>query len=143
MAVYTRKDLLDAVVSALSPMLVSGGGSARSVYVSDFIKPEDILAKSPALPAVAVAFLSSLCRPGPYQAYAERINFSIVAIARRDISPAPLDLLEDVRPLLIGKGLGVGTYPPRLESESPAMVRDDFAYASANYYLVRYVSLES
>lgn len=143
MAIYTRKDLLDAVVSALSPMLISDGGSARSVYVSDFIKPENILAISPALPAVAVVFLSSSCRPGPYQAYAERINFGIVAITRHDISPAPLDLLEDARPLLIGKDMGVGTYPPRLESESPVSVRDDFAYASANYYLVRYVSLES
>ncbi len=143
MAIYKRKDLLNAVASALSPMLISNGGSARAVYVSDITKPEDILAKSPALPSVAVVFLSSTCRPGPYQAYAERINFGIVAMARYDISPTPLDLLEDVRPLLIGKDLGVGTYPPRLESESPVSVRDDFAYASANYYLVRYVTLES
>ncbi len=143
MAVYTRKDLLNAVASALSPTLISGGGSARSVYVSDFIKPEDILAESPTLPTIAVVFLSSSCRPGPYQAYAERINFGIVAVTRCDIFPQPLDLLEDARPLLIGKDLGVGTYPPRLESESPVSVRDDFAYASANYYLVRYVSLES
>ncbi|MHB8174380.1 MAG: hypothetical protein ACYDFU_07995 [Nitrospirota bacterium] len=143
MAVYTRKELLDAVVSALSPMLISGGGPARSVFVSDLIRPEEILMKAPALPALAVSFLSSSCKPGPYQAYAERIAFSVVAVTRYDISPAPLDLLEGVRPMLIGKDLGVGAYPPRLESESPLSVRDDFAYASANYYMVRYVTLES
>ncbi len=143
MAVYTRKDLLDAVASVLSPMLIPGGGSVRSVFVSDYIKPEDILAKSPALPSIAVVFMSSSCRPGPYQGYAERINFGIVAVTRHDISPAPLDLLEGVRPLLIGKDLNVGTYPPRLESESAMSVREDVAYATANYHLLRYVTLES
>ncbi len=143
MSVYTRKDLLDAVASALSPMLISAGGSARSVFVSDYIKPDEILMKAPALPSIAVVFLSSSCKPGPYQGYSEGINFGIVAVTRHDISPAPLDLLEDARPLLIGKDLGVGTYPPRLESESAMSVLDDFAYATANYRLFRYVTLGS
>ncbi len=143
MAVYTRKELLDAVVSALSPMLISGGGPARSVFVSDTLPPEELLATAPALPAVAVSFLSSACKPGPYQAYVERIEFGVTAVARYGVSPDPLNLLEDVRPLLLGVDLGVGTYPPRLEGESPVTARDGFAYASANYYLVRYVTLES
>ena len=143
MAIHTRKELLDAVVSALSPMLISGGGPARSVFVSDTLPPEELLATAPALPAVAVSFLSSACKPGPYRAYVERIAFGVTAVARYGVSPDPLKLLEDVRPLLLGVDLGVGTYPPRLEGESPATARDGFAYASANYYLVRYVTLES
>jgi hypothetical protein len=143
MAVYTRKELLDAVVSALSPMHISGGGPGRSVFVSDTLPPEELLTTAPALPAIAVSFLSSSCKPGPYQAYVERIAFSVTAVTRYGVSPDPLKLLEDVRLLLLGVDLGVGAYPARLEGESPVSVRDGFAYASANYYLVRYVTLES
>jgi hypothetical protein len=143
MTVYTRKELLDAVVSALSPMLISGGGQAHSIFVSDTLPPEELLTTAPALPAIAVSFLSSSCKPGPYQAYVERIAFGVTAVTRYGISPEPLKLLEDVRPLLLGVDLGIGTYPARLEGESPVSVRNGFAYASANYYLVRYVTLDS
>src|SRR5512135_2838602 len=80
---YSKAELESAVIQALSPLSVQGGGYLRALrtYRGELLAG-DILPEALQLPAVFVSYSSSAYAPGPYLHVNETLTFNIIVICR-------------------------------------------------------------
>lgn len=137
----TVKDVEDAIIVALAPMLTQNGGKARSVgsYGGQFEKAAQGQGQIRLVtPAVMVAYTGSdydpSCAPTHdrtmmFRVYHGSANPSSELARRREA----LDLMETSRSLLNGSDLGLAITPLAVEREEPVPAGDAFCVYAADY----------
>jgi phage gp37-like protein len=137
----TVKDVQDAIVVALAPMLAQNGGKARSVssYGGQFEKAA--LGQGQirlVMPAVMVAYAGSEYDPSSAPTHDRTMRFRLYhgsaspssELVRRQEA---LDLMDASRSLLNGADLGLAVTPLAVERESPVPAGDGFCVYAADY----------
>lgn len=137
----TVKDVEDAIVSALSPMLAQNGGKARSIgsYGGQFEKAAQGQGQIRlVMPAVLVTYTGSeydpTCAPTHdrtmmFRVYHGSANSSS-ELARREEA---LELMETSRSLLNGSDLTLSVTPLVVERESSVPAGEAFLVYAADY----------
>ncbi|MBI5189100.1 MAG: DUF1834 family protein [Nitrospirae bacterium] len=141
---YNKTGLVDAVVRALSPLSVEGGGYLRLVeaYRGD-PGGAGLLREAIQLPAVFVSYASSSYRPGPYLCTRETVSMNIFALCRAGAAPDSGAVLADIRALLAGSTLGLDVSPLRLLRESALMETKETSVHAAVYSVEQTVKLDA
>jgi len=116
---YTKAELEDAIVSALAPLSVQGGGYLRalSAYRGELSRP-GLAHETLQMPCVFAAYSSSSYRPGPCLYADETLSFNVIAVCRAGAGPGAYEVLKDVRDILCGSTLGLDVTPVRLLRDS-------------------------
>lgn len=129
---YSKSELEGAVIQALSPLSIQGGGYVRSVrpYRGETLAV-DMLPEALQLPTVFVSYSSSTYAPGPYLHVNETLTFNVIAICRAGVSQDAYKVQEDIRAILCGSTLGLEITPLKPTRESTLInTRETMAMAS-------------
>ena len=139
---YTKKNIQDAILAALAPLSVQGGGYARVLKpYSGELDSASLMADALQLPAVFVSYASSAYGPGPYLSASETLSFNVIVLCRAGSEPDAFKVLEDARGLLCGGTLGLDVSPLRLTRESLLSSTQETTALSALYSLTQTISL--
>ena len=139
---YTKKKIQDALIAALLPLSVQGGGYLRVLKpYSGELDSASLLADALQLPAVFVSYASSTYGPGPCLSATETLSFNVIVLCRNGSEPDALRVLEDARGMLHGGTLGLSVSPLRLLRESLLSSTQETTALSAVYSLTQTVNL--
>jgi len=141
---YTKSELEDAVLKALYPLSVNGGGSVRTMlpYRGE-ASARGLLSEALQMPAVFVAYASSAYRQGPYLYAEETAGFNVIVVCRASGAPGAFELLKDVRGMLCGSTLGLEVAPVRLTRESALFSDKETDALSGLYSITQRVRLSA
>lgn len=139
---YSKKELEDAVIQALRPLSVQGGGYVRQVrpYRGD-LSAAGMLPEALQMPAVFVSYASSTYGPGPYLHINETLTFNITVLCRAGATPDAYKVMEDIRDLLCGSTLGLDITPLKPLRESALLNTKETLVLAALYSLAQRVEL--
>lgn len=139
---YSKKELEDAVIRALGPLSVQGGGYVRSIrpYRGD-LSAAGMIPEALQMPTVFVSYASSSYGPGPYLHINESLSFNITVICRVGATPDAYKVLEDIRVLLCGSTLGLDITPLKPVRESTLLNTKETMALAALYNLAQRVEL--
>ncbi len=129
---YGKNEIEDALVQALMPLSVEGGGYARAVAAFRGETTELCLMRDALqLPAIFVAYTSSTYKPGPCLYVYETLGFNVISVCRPGGTPDAFKVLADIRDTLCGGTLCLDIRPLQLLRESSLInTREMTAYAS-------------
>lgn len=137
----TVKDVEDAIVAALAPMLVQNGGKARCVasYGGQFEKATGGEGQVRiVMPAILVTYIGSEYDPASAPTGERTMTFRVYhgsanpagELARRHEA---VELMEASKSLLNGAALGLAVTPLHIERESPVPAVPGLCVYSADY----------
>ena len=139
---YSKAELESAVIQALSPLSVQGGGYLRALrpYRGELLAG-DILPEALQLPAVFVSYSSSAYAPGPYLHVNETLTFNIIVICRVGVVQDAYKVQGDIRDRLCGSTLGLDITPLRPIRESALLNTREVLAMSSLYSFTQKVRL--
>lgn len=139
---YAKSELEDALVQALRPLSIEGGGYLRvlGLYRGE-LGQQGLMPEALQMPALFVAFASSTYGPGPYLYAYETAGFNVIAVCREGASPGAYKILDDVRDILLGGTLGLDIMPLKLVRESSLIATKETAAFAALYSITQKVKL--
>ena len=112
---YTKSEVEAAILAALFPLSVGGGGNVRilETYKGEF-SAAGVMPEALQTPSIFLAYASSTFRPGPYLYVEETMSFNVIAACRSGGPSDALEVLTGVRDRLCGSTLGLDVSPIRL-----------------------------
>jgi phage gp37-like protein len=139
---YSKNELEEALVQALRPLYVEGGGYLRSLglYRGELSGP-GLMPEAIQLPAVFVSFASSTYGPGPYLHVYETVGFNVIVVCRAGSSPGAYKVLADIRDMLQGGTLGLDVMPLKLLRETSLITTKETTAFAAHYVVTQIVKL--
>jgi len=141
---YTKREIIDAVVEALKPLSVQGGGYVKQLEARGPDKTgSDLLDEALRLPALLVSFSSSGYSPGQYMSVRETVGFEVAVILTAGAGPDAETVLDDIRGILCGSTLGLDVGPVMPVRESPLQAGGYRAAFSALYRLTQDVPVKT
>lgn len=138
---YTIRQIEDAIITALSPLLSANGGPLKTVasYEGQFGEAVDAANQTMAvLPAALVTFTGAACAPSGAPLFTRTVRFAVLhgssnlaseRARRRDV----YTLLDSTRPLLNNSSLGLDITPLLLERETVAATGRALTIIGAEY----------
>lgn len=129
---YTKREIEDALLQALVPLSVRGGGYVHTLrpYRGE-LTLAGLAQDRLHLPAIFAAWASSTYKPGPCLYVLETMGFNVITIERGAGGPDDFKSLADVRAALCGATLGLDIRPLQLVRETAlAADRETAAFAS-------------
>lgn len=131
---YLRKDIMDAVMAALRPLGRQAGGYVRHIAADHSgLSPEDMRKAAVQPPALFISHSSSMFADGQYLRVTETATFEVVAVCRTGGEVDTGGLLDDVRGILCGNGLGLAVTPLKLVREATLSKDREITVATAEY----------
>jgi hypothetical protein len=139
---YTKKEIQDAMLTALGALSVEGGGYVRVLQpYSGALDEANLLAEALQLPAIFVSYASSTYVSGPQLSAGETMSFAVTVICRNGQDQDAFRMIEDVRAILYGGTLGLSVSPMRLSRENLLSSTRETTVISAVYSLTQTISL--
>jgi len=137
---YTKSEVEAAILAALFPLSVGGGGNVRilETYKGEF-SAAGVMPEALQTPSIFLAYASSTFRPGPYLYVEETMSFNVLAACRTGGKPDALEVLGGVRDRLCGATLGLEIMPLRLLRVSPLYSDKEMELYAALYSLTHRV----
>ena len=141
---YTKNEMENALVQALKPLSLEGGGYLRilGLYRGELAQ-QGLMPEALQMPAVFVAYSYSTYGPGPYLYAYETAGFNVIAVCRTGSSPNVYKILADVRDILLGGTLGLDVTPLKLLRESSIITAKETTAFAALYSVTQKVKLPS
>lgn len=133
---YSKKEMLEKVVEALSPLGMTDGGYLRVMEVdSAGLSPAEMREKAVQLPAVFVSYAGSVYAPGQYLRMTETAGLDVSVVCTTGGTPDAGVVLDDVRGILCGATLGLSTGPLVLQRESRELATGQTTVMTARYVI--------